>query len=272
VYPPKGVRSFKIVRSIPLFMVKHLLLEENEAKCIATLILERRLSVTIENRSISLPTSPQLHIVLEHIEEQENTWQHFEQDTSETFGRKNNSEPLRFWSVPKTTASVLSYLALYTNARNILEIGTSAGYSTLHLANAAEYTKGFIHSIENHVIKSKLAKKNFQKSGLEHRIELIPGRAEDILHEWTRPLDFVFLDADKENYGVYLDLFLPFMKAGGLIVADNVNDYGHMMEDYLQKVSGSHFPESQTYPNVQSTWVATLDNGVMVTRVLEENE
>jgi predicted O-methyltransferase YrrM len=50
-------------------------------------------------------------------------------------------------------------------------------------------------------------------------------------------VDFVFLDADKENYGKYFDLIMPILKVNGLIIADNINDYGHMMEDYLQKIT-----------------------------------
>lgn len=56
------------------------------------------------------------------------------------------------------------------------------------------------------------------------------------------------------------------MSKNGLIVADNINDYGHMMQDYLQKVTGTHLPESRCDRRVISTYVAQLDNGIMVTK------
>lgn len=254
-----------MVKSIDLF-------EENEAKYIAKLILNNRLKRKILNAETTITYNENAKQTISDIERIEFEWKYLENDSSQTFGRKQKNEPLMLWSIPKTTANVLSYLALYSNAKNILEIGTSAGYSTIHLANVTNYTDGIVHTIENHPEKIKLANQHFKESNLEHKIKLLSSNAKGILSSWNELIDFVFLDADKENYGTYLDLLLPHMKKDGLIIADNVNDYGHMMEDYLQKVSGSHFPNSRTYENLQSTYIASLDNGLMVTQILKEVE
>ncbi len=245
------------------------LFEDNEAKFIAKLILNQRLKLPIQNEEILIEYSDKIKKTLSNIESIEFKWKYLESDYSQTFGRKQVQEPLMFWSIPKTTARVISYLALYSNAKNILEIGTSAGYSTIYLANITKYTDGFVNTIENHPEKIKLAKKHFRDSKLEDRINILTANAKDILSLWHDPVDFVFLDADKENYATYLDLIIPHMEQGGLIVADNVNDYGYLMEAYLQKVSGSHFPNSRTYHNLQSTYVATLDNGLIITNFKE---
>lgn len=60
------------------------------------------------------------------------------------------------------------------------------------------------------------------------------------------------------------------MRVGGLIVADNINDYGHLMEDYLQKVTGTHLPKSHVDRRVRSFYLAALDNGLMVTKKIRD--
>ena len=152
-----------------------------------------------------------------------------------------------------------------------MEIGTSAGYSTLHLANASRYTTGCIYTIELLDEKIRLAKANFSKSGLADRITLIENEASEVLDGWNfGKVDFVFLDADKENYGKYLNQLLPIMNIGGLIVADNINDYGHLMEDFLQKVSGTHLPHSRCDKRFRSTYIAQLDNGLMIIKKIKD--
>ncbi|MCK5624390.1 class I SAM-dependent methyltransferase [Candidatus Pacearchaeota archaeon] len=246
--------------------------EDSESRFIVKKIILPKIKINPTNLDVTLKPSKRLQRTLLEIESKEDSWAYMENDVSETFGRKIKNEPLKFWSIPRNSARVISYLALYSNSKNILEIGTSAGYSTLYLAQSVEYNQGKVKTIENNKVKKALALDNFRKSGLENKIELIQGNAKEILSEWKTPIDFVFLDADKENYGKYLDLLLPHMEKGGLIVADNINDYGHMMTDYLKKVSGSHFPESSCYPNLDSVWIAQLDNGLMVTKVKGENE
>lgn len=133
-----------------------------------------------------------------------------------------------------------------------------------------EKNEGKVYTIEILDEKIKLACENFSKSGLEN-IDLLQGEASEILKKWQKEkIDFVFLDADKENYGKYLDLLLPIMNVGGLIVADNINDYGHMMEDYLQKVNGTHLPKSRTDHRVKSYYLAALDNGLMITKKISD--
>ncbi len=210
--------------------------------------------------------SSELSSVIKDIESIENKWEINVTNQKHTFGRKELNEIVKLWSVPKKSAEVLENLVILTGAKNILEIGTSAGYSTLHLASGARFNNGNVYTIELLKEKIDLAKANFQKSSLGN-IKLLEGEASKILQNWNYgEIDFVFLDADKENYGKYLDLLLPKMKLGSLIVADNINDYGHMMEDYLQRVTGTHLPKSRTDHRVRSYYLAALDNGLMITK------
>jgi predicted O-methyltransferase YrrM len=219
---------------------------QEEAKFISRLVLDR-LGISIHNLDAVISKSIALECVLEEIES------------------LNNS--LNLLSVPRTTADVLGYLVLYSNSKNILELGTSAGYSTLHLAKAAKLNQGMVYTIDSSEKKCRIARQNFLKSGLDKRILLVEGDASDILNNWEyEKIDFIFLDADKERYGKYLEKLLPILNIGGLIVADNINDYGHLMEDFLQKVSGTHLPNSRCDQRVKSTYIAQLDNGLMVVK------
>jgi len=242
--------------------------EKIDAVYITKLILDK-LGLEYERgneENLLSPKSEKLLSTIKTIEEIENKWEVSISDKEHTFGRKELNEVIKLWSMPKKSAEVLENLVILTGAKNILEIGTSAGYSTLYLASGTQFSNGKVYTVELLKDKIDLAKANFQKSSLKN-ITLFEGDASKILENWNYgDIDFVFLDADKENYGKYLDLLLPKMKPGSLIVADNINDYGHLMENYLQRVTGTHLPKSRVDRRVSSYYLAALDNGLMITK------
>ncbi len=201
------------------------------------------------------------------IEKIEDTWSYEHKSAERQFGQKVVGETIGLWSVPRSTAELLEFLVVATGAKTILEIGTSAGYSTLYLAMGATYTGGHVHTVELLKPKIDLAKKHFKNSGLTN-ITLHEGSAQEILGKGNiRDIDLVFLDADKENYGKYFDLFMPLLKKDGFIIADNIFDYGHMMKDYLDKVLGTKLPGSRSDKRIKS-YTLPLDNGVLISRKL----
>jgi len=249
--------------------------DDDDARFIVQNIILPRLDIYPIRPGARVIYDLNLDRVLSSIEELEKTWSYTPrtkiEDTAHTYGRKHSGEKIGFWSVPKTSGLVLAYLVTQTAARTVLELGTSVGYSTLHLANAisSSDSDAKVFTIELLDEKVRLAQKHFERSGLNNKIELIQKDAMSVLSTWNKGLvDLVFLDADKENYANYFDLLVPIMKKGGLIIADNINDYGHMMEDYLQKVSGTHLPKSRCDIRVMSTYIAQLDNGLMITKKL----
>jgi caffeoyl-CoA O-methyltransferase len=243
-------------------------IERKDTELLANLVLSR-LGVEIEEKNTKklFPKSTQaLEESISSIASIEDTWEHTSADESHTYGRKHKGETIKLWSVPAKSAQVLENLVILTNAKTILEIGTSAGYAALHLSRGAGVTGGTVHTIELLPEKAKLARENFAHAGATN-ISLIEAEASEVLKNWQHgPIDLVFLDADKENYGRYLDQLVPLMPIGGLIIADNINDYGHMMEDYLQKVCGTHLPKTRTDHRVNSYYLAALDNGLLFTK------
>jgi predicted O-methyltransferase YrrM len=153
------------------------------------------------------------------------------------------------------------------NAKKILEIGMSVGYSGLWFADAvmsnAQYDSQII-TIDREKFKIDSARQNFQEAGVDSLIKIRDGEAVKILHEIKEEFsenyfDFIFIDADKESYIRYFDLCLPLVRKGGIIGADNIlfpERFNKMMEDYLSYVRSN--------PNVQSVTVP-IDNGEEVT-------
>ena len=153
------------------------------------------------------------------------------------------------------------------NAKKILEIGMSVGYSGLWFADAvmsSTQSDGQIITIDREKFKIDQATQNFDEAGVSSLIKIKEGEAKKILHEvkdefGENYFDFIFIDADKESYIEYFDLCLPLVRKGGIIGADNIlfpERFNEMMADYLSHVRSN--------PNVQSVTVP-IDNGEEVT-------
>jgi predicted O-methyltransferase YrrM len=128
-------------------------------------------------------------------------------------------------AVAPNQGKLLMLLARLGHARSILEIGTLGGYSTIWLARGLE-PDGSLITLELDQHHANVARKNLDRAGLGDRVEIRVGPALDSLEQLQRegagPFDLVFIDADKNNYPVYLESALPLSRAGTLIIADNV--------------------------------------------------
>ena len=132
-------------------------------------------------------------------------------------------------SVSPNQGKLLHLLARLAGARNILEIGTLGGYSTIWLARAlpgGEGREGRVVTLEADEKHAKVARSNFDRAGLSNVIELRVGRALETLPrlaaEGRGPFDFVFIDADKENTADYFAQAIELTRPGAVIVVDNV--------------------------------------------------
>ena len=247
-------------------------LELKDTKFVTSLVMNRlEVKSVADKETLLFPAkSDALKNTITAIASIEDSWEHKTADETHTYGRKHEGETIKLWSVPEKSAQVLENLVVLTGAKTILEIGTSAGFAALYLAQGASMTGGMVHTIELLPEKAAMARKNFTAAGMTN-INLVEAEASTVLENWQYgPIDLVFLDADKENYGKYLEQLVPLMPVGGLIVADNINDYGHMMEDYLQKVCGTHLPKTRTDHRVRSYYLAALDNGLLFTKKISD--
>jgi predicted O-methyltransferase YrrM len=128
----------------------------------------------------------------------------------------------RLLAVGEKTATLLNLLGKSIQAPRILELGTSYGYSTLWLAEAARATGGRVVTLELRAAKQDYARAALAKAGLAAFVEFRTGDALDILPTLEGPFDLVLVDLWKDLYVPCLDLFYPKLAPGALIVADNM--------------------------------------------------
>jgi predicted O-methyltransferase YrrM len=127
--------------------------------------------------------------------------------------------------VSPAQGKLLNLLARIQDARNILEIGTLGGYSTIWLARALP-ADGHLITLEADPKHAEVARTNIARAGLATVVELRLGRASDTLPqlvaEGRGPFDLTFIDADKPGYPDYLDWVIKLSRRGSLIISDNV--------------------------------------------------
>ena len=128
---------------------------------------------------------------------------------------------------------VLSMLSKLINPKNVLEIGTYTGYSALCLVEGIQ-PKGQLYTIDTNEELCDLQRKYFDKSGFGNQIIQHTGNALNIIPTIDKTFDLVFIDADKQNYPNYLEIILPKLKSGSVILSDNVLWTGKVIEK-LQK-------------------------------------
>ena len=128
---------------------------------------------------------------------------------------------------------VLSFISQLIRPETILEIGTYTGYATLCLAEGLT-KNGKIHTIEINEELIDFQKKYFNQSKFKNQIFTHLGDGINIIPKLKLKFDLIFLDADKANYPNYMEMVVPKLKKGGVLVADNVLWSGKVL-DYQQK-------------------------------------
>ncbi len=167
------------------------------------------------------------------------------------------------------TGKFFSILISSMNAKKILEVGTSVGYSTLWIAYSlyqnkenSHLSKRSITTIDNNPLKIRKATTNFSNAGVNDIIEIIEGKAIEVLKQLLNKVnenpadqsqyfDFIFLDADKENLPEYFDLAISMVRKGGVIITDNVlypEEYRSSMSKYIEHIRKKDFVQSVTVP------------------------
>jgi predicted O-methyltransferase YrrM len=128
-------------------------------------------------------------------------------------------------NVSANQGKLLMLFARMLNARNILEIGTLGGYSTIWMARGLAQG-GRLITLEYEPRHAEVAMANLARAGLSDRVEIRVGRAGDTLpklvEEGRGPFDLIFIDADKQGYTEYLEWSMKLSRRGTVIVADNV--------------------------------------------------
>ncbi|MGB2821633.1 MAG: class I SAM-dependent methyltransferase [Phycisphaerae bacterium] len=128
----------------------------------------------------------------------------------------------RDMNVPESDGKLLHEIIVKHKYKDVLEIGTSTGHSTIWLAWACSKTGGMVTTIEIDEGRYKQALKNLREAGLRHYVDARLANAHELVKQHKGPFDFVFSDADKEWYKQYFVDVYPKLKKGGCFTAHNV--------------------------------------------------
>jgi len=129
----------------------------------------------------------------------------------------------RHLNVPRHDGRLLRIMAQAMGARNVVEIGTSTGYSAIWLGLALKATGGKLTTYEIDAGRAKVARANFKSAGMAGIITLVEGDAHEEVQKHEGTIDLIFLDADKKGYVDYLEKLLPKLRPGGLVMAHNID-------------------------------------------------
>jgi caffeoyl-CoA O-methyltransferase len=140
-----------------------------------------------------------------------------------------------YLSVPVQDGKALRLLTEAADAKNVVEIGTSTGFSGLWFCLALQRTAGHLTTFEIDHSRAAMAREHFKKAGVEKIVTVVEGDAHAEVAKLKTPIDVAFIDADKAGYVDYLNKVLPLVRPGGLILAHNVE----MVPDYVKMVGAN---------------------------------
>ena len=161
----------------------------------------------------------------------------------------------QYTNIAPENGQFLAILLRSIQAKNVLEVGTSNGYSTIWLAAALKDTGGKLVTLESDPGRAAMARAHLAEAELGDVVEIRVGNALDEIPKCTGPFDLVFLDAEKGEYRRYLELALPNIRSGGLIIADDTVTMRDEMPDYVDFVFNTPILHSVDIP---------LDDGVIL--------
>jgi caffeoyl-CoA O-methyltransferase len=155
-----------------------------------------------------------------------------------------------YLSVPRQDGEALRLLTEAANAKNVVEIGTSTGYSGLWFCLALARTGGHLTTFEIDHRRATMAREHFRDAGVEKLVTIIEGDAHEEVVKLKMPIDAAFIDADKGGYVDYLNKLLPLVRPGGLVLAHNVD----MVPAYVRAVTTN--PDLETIFYMQGEGLA----------------
>lgn len=165
---------------------------------------------------------------------------------------------------------VLSMISKLIQPKSILEIGTFTGYATLCLAEGMQ-ANATLDTIDVNEELYDMQRSYFDASGYGTQIKQHTGNALDIIPKLSKTFDLVFIDADKANYPTYLELLIPKLKSGAVILSDNVLWSGKVVEKVNTKDTDTkallHYNKIlKQHPKLQTVLLPIRD-GLTISRV-----
>jgi predicted O-methyltransferase YrrM len=162
--------------------------------------------------------------------------------------------------VGRATGSLMNLLVKEAEARRILEVGSSYGYSTTWLAEAARAIGGKVISLELRAAKTEYARAQLARAGLDGYVEFRIGDALASLAQLPGPFDFVLIDLWKDLYVPVFGLLHPKLAPGAIVVADN------MLQPESARAHAQAYRERVGAATDMSSVLLAVGNGLEVSR------
>jgi len=161
----------------------------------------------------------------------------------EEFGKSNDAaasdRSRKMLNITHDTGIFLSILIQTGRCKNVLEIGTSNGYSTLWLADAVG-RDGRVTTVERAAHKISMAASNFRAAGLEGRIRQVEDEAGHFIELGDGgAYDFIFLDSDRGQYATWWPVLHRILAPGRLLVVDNAISHAHELEGFTKAIAAT---------------------------------
>jgi predicted O-methyltransferase YrrM len=172
----------------------------------------------------------------------------------------NRSRDEMLLPVGPATASLMSTIIRESQFKAILEVGSSYGYSTVWLAEAARATGGKLTTLELHACKVEYAKTRLARAELDDYVDFRLGDALETLQQLPGPFEFVLLDVWKELYVACFELIYPKLAPGALIVADNM-----LFPESVRADANAYRERVRSAPDITSV-LLDVGSGIEVSR------
>lgn len=157
------------------------------------------------------------------------------------------------------SAGFLNLLVRALDAKTVVEVGTSFGYTALWLGEAARDTGGKVIGTEAVETKRARATASIEEAGLSDVVDIRLGDAKEVVRNIDGPIDLAFVDAWKSDYPDYFDALLPNLRIGGVIVADNI-----IYPESARDSARAYQAHVRAHPNVRSQEL-TIGSGLEMT-------
>lgn len=176
-----------------------------------------------------------------------------------TLGEANDASAAsrsdKMLNITPDTGEFLLLLVRALQAKRVLEIGTSNGYSTLWLAEAVRPLGGTVTTLELSPKKFELAKANVERSGLQAWIQQELANAGEFLRQSSQTFDLIFLDSERVEYPRWWPDLQRVLKQGGLMVVDNAVSHAQEIEPFVELVDQTSGYITSLVPLGKGEWL-----------------
>lgn len=156
---------------------------------------------------------------------------------------EENSVPI----IHKEVADLLRVILKLKRPKKILELGCAIGYSSLFFADVLDGDVEIVTTERNPIMLDR-AQDNIKKAGMEDRIKILVGDAEETLKDLEGTFDMIFIDAAKGHYKMFFDMLIGKLNRGGIVISDNILYKGMIAsDDYVVRRKKTIVKRMRTY-------------------------